>query len=145
MLGAHPEYGAFVNPSKTLVNFDTSVGGVKINRPVDIDEFPYCGILLNTRNLDISKDTTKLIRAGMDWLTKVEYSKMPQQALRRKARQALQMQSHRMYFETEYNNFTTVLKNLYHNFTQAAHKVYYGAKVLKVHYHQDLLQASTWT
>lgn len=36
-----------------------------------------------------------------------------------------------MYFETEYNNFTTVLKNLYHNFTQAAHKVYYGAKVLK--------------
>lgn len=56
MHGGMPEYGAFVSAQKTLVNFETSVGGRKVARLLDTEEFPYCGNLLNTRTLEIRKD-----------------------------------------------------------------------------------------
>jgi telomerase reverse transcriptase len=51
-----PEYGVTVNPTKTLVNFEASVNGMKVTRLVGSREFPYCGNFINTRTLNITKD-----------------------------------------------------------------------------------------
>lgn len=55
-----PEYGVQVNPAKTLVNFDLEVDRVPVSK-LDgggggDDTFPYCGTLINSKTLDITKD-----------------------------------------------------------------------------------------
>lgn len=55
-----PEYGAQVNPDKSLVNFDITVNGKKISRlQIGSLEFPYCGNIINTKTLNIKKDRTR--------------------------------------------------------------------------------------
>jgi telomerase reverse transcriptase len=51
-----PEYGVVVNPSKSLVNFEASISGKKIARQLGSGDFPYCGSLINTKTLNITKD-----------------------------------------------------------------------------------------
>lgn len=51
-----PEYGVQINPAKSLVNFESSVNGRKIPRLVGTHCFPYCGTLIDTRTLDLSKN-----------------------------------------------------------------------------------------
>lgn len=55
-----PEYGVQVNPAKTLVNFDLEVSQATVSK-LDgsgggSDAFPYCGTLINSKTLDITKD-----------------------------------------------------------------------------------------
>lgn len=50
------EYGATVNPDKTLVNFETSVNGRKVRRSIEKElEFPYCGLWVHTRTLEVRR------------------------------------------------------------------------------------------
>jgi telomerase reverse transcriptase len=56
MYGGIPEYGVVVKPEKSLVNFDLSVDGVTVPRSDD-QAFPYCGLRINTANLNILKET----------------------------------------------------------------------------------------
>ncbi|KAK8050638.1 RNA-directed DNA polymerase [Apiospora phragmitis] len=54
-----PEYGVQVNPAKTLVNFDLEVNQTpvsKIGGSSGGDAFPYCGTLIHSKTLDITKD-----------------------------------------------------------------------------------------
>ncbi len=50
-----PEYGVTVNPKKSLVNFDLEVNGQQVPKLGDGEAFPYCGTLIDTRTLDISR------------------------------------------------------------------------------------------
>lgn len=61
----HPEYGAFVSIDKTMVNFEMSVGGKKVNRLVGTSDFPYCGNLVNTKSLDVRKDRERRAETSM--------------------------------------------------------------------------------
>lgn len=54
-----PDYGAFVSPDKCLVNFDAEVDGVQINKLEGTPEFPYCGLTINTKSLEIKRDYDK--------------------------------------------------------------------------------------
>ncbi|KAK6841330.1 oxoglutarate iron-dependent oxygenase [Apiospora arundinis] len=59
-----PEYGVQVNPAKTLVNFDLVVNQAPVSRMEGGNDssnnsgygFPYCGTLINSKTLDITKD-----------------------------------------------------------------------------------------
>jgi telomerase reverse transcriptase len=51
-----PDYGARVNPDKTLVNFEVTVQEKKIPRLVGTKSFPYCGSFIDTKSLDIARD-----------------------------------------------------------------------------------------
>ncbi|KAK8140264.1 hypothetical protein PG984_000330 [Apiospora sp. TS-2023a] len=56
-----PEYGVQVNPAKTLVNFDLEVNRATVSKldgsgGSNDDAFPYCGTLINSKTLDITKD-----------------------------------------------------------------------------------------
>ena len=54
-----PEFGARVNPSKTLVNFDIEVNGIRVNKIKGTLQFPYCGITIHTKTLAIMRDFDK--------------------------------------------------------------------------------------
>lgn len=51
------EYGVQVSLAKSLANFDMSVHGDRIPRLETGTSFPYCGNLIDTRTLEITKDT----------------------------------------------------------------------------------------
>lgn len=51
-----PEYGVAVSPGKSLVNFGLVVDGVVVPKlPRDEEGFPYCGLLIDTATLEVSK------------------------------------------------------------------------------------------
>ena len=50
------KYGVEVNPAKSLTNFDVIVNGFQVPCLNESTEFPYCGNLINTKTLEITKD-----------------------------------------------------------------------------------------
>jgi telomerase reverse transcriptase len=57
------EYGVAVKPAKSLTNFlVVTEDGTEIPQSTSDVSFPYCGILINTQTLEVSKDPS---RAGM--------------------------------------------------------------------------------
>lgn len=97
------EYGVTIKSAKSLSNFDVvAENGYRIPRCVSDVKFPYCGVLIDTRTLEVSKDADRacqssksdlrcddtwrgLTLAGVvDSLT-VELAKVPGQTFHRKA------------------------------------------------------------
>ena len=56
------EYGVKVNPDKSLVSFEAIVNGEQIAR--SSTSFPYCGNLIDTRSLEITKDRSRRKASG---------------------------------------------------------------------------------
>ena len=48
------DFGVQVNPTKSIVNFEAFFDSTQI--PIVKEEFPYCGNLINTKTLEITKD-----------------------------------------------------------------------------------------
>lgn len=67
MHGGSEKYGVKVNAGKSLVNFETKVGGVRIPRLKGGTRFPYCGNLIDTKTLEITKDRDRRKGTGMHW------------------------------------------------------------------------------
>lgn len=134
-----PAYRVVVNPDKTLVNFDMSTGSKSVPKlgPDRGEWFPYCGTLINTDSLAITKNretTSTAQRPGggavvFDSLT-VEYGRYPGQNFKRKMLNAFRIQSHLMFFDTTHNPPPTVLSNLYSAFIETASKTWAYARCL---------------
>ncbi|KAH8199578.1 hypothetical protein TruAng_006275 [Truncatella angustata] len=133
-----PEYGVTVNPTKTLVNFNLTICGKAIARTAtERTGFPYCGTLINTSSLDITRDRRdrSTIAGGsgkpvsvpgesvFNSLT-VEYTRVPGQTFQRKVLNAFKIQSHLMYLDTSFNSASTMLSNLYSAFVETATKTW---------------------
>lgn len=95
-----PEYGVCINEAKSLTNFEVAINGHNITRVVGDVQFPYCGNLINTKTLNITKDRDRRkdmgqcsitqrcaiadpVEAISDSLT-VEFSKTPGRTFQRK-------------------------------------------------------------
>lgn len=65
MHAGNPDYGISIKPEKTLVNFQARVGGRAVPRAEDGGRFPYCGMHIDTRTLDISKNWDASRHASM--------------------------------------------------------------------------------
>jgi telomerase reverse transcriptase len=94
-----PDFGISVKTEKSLVNFDCHVDGQQIPRCQD-REFPYCGILIDSKTLNIKKNAATRINTSKvflpdrtrvltipdvaDSLT-VEHASIPGRTFRRKA------------------------------------------------------------
>lgn len=63
MFHGDTEYGVTIKPDKSLINFDLSVAGIAVPRLESTTAFPYCGIFIDTRQLEISRKTS-VKRAG---------------------------------------------------------------------------------
>ena len=61
------EYGVEVNPSKSLVNFAATINGHQVPQLQDTTKFPYCGNMIDTRTLEITKDRDRRKGTGRLW------------------------------------------------------------------------------
>ena len=68
MHSGNREYGININLSKSLVNFDVSINDAKIPHLAGSRVMPYCGILIDTRTLDITKDRGRRKDTGISLL-----------------------------------------------------------------------------
>ncbi|KAL8950083.1 MAG: hypothetical protein Q9222_003867 [Ikaeria aurantiellina] len=125
------EFGVQVNPSKSLVNFSIDIHGSNITRTISDALFPYCGTLINTRTLEISKDRDRGKATALSNALTVEQSSSPGQAFHRKAMNAFKIQAHRMFLDTSFNSINNVMANIYQNFFEAAMKYYRYLKSMR--------------
>ncbi|KAL8770748.1 MAG: hypothetical protein Q9209_003615 [Squamulea sp. 1 TL-2023] len=78
------EYGVQVNPAKSLANFSTKINKSVISMTVTPAAFPYCGIMVHTRTLEIRKDRDRGRATALADALTVERSNTPGQSFRRK-------------------------------------------------------------
>jgi len=52
-------YGVEVNPAKSLANFETSINGIQVPQLHGRTAFPYCGNMIDTRTLEVTKDRNR--------------------------------------------------------------------------------------
>ncbi|RDW94000.1 telomerase reverse transcriptase [Aspergillus mulundensis] len=130
MVRGQPDYGISVNPAKSLVNFAASVDGAQIPRLVDSSLFPYCGSLINTRTLEISKDQDRMLDgaetagAAISDSLSIDSMRNPGRSFHRKALASVKQSMHPMYLDSAHNSLPAVLLNLYKALVTAAMKMY---------------------
>ena len=66
MHGGVEKYGVTVSPAKSLANFDMTVHGCRVPRLEAGTRFPYCGNVIDTRSLEITKDTARRQGTGSE-------------------------------------------------------------------------------
>ncbi|KAL8867135.1 MAG: hypothetical protein Q9174_005857 [Haloplaca sp. 1 TL-2023] len=118
------DYGAHVNPAKSMTSFRARINGVNIPKVAGDSFFPYCGTMINTRTLEIAKDRDRRKATALADSLTVEQAKLPGQTFQRKAMNAFKIQTHRMFLDTNFNSVLNVLGNVYQNFLEAAMKFY---------------------
>ncbi|TDZ60788.1 Telomerase reverse transcriptase [Colletotrichum trifolii] len=119
-----PEYGVHVNPNKTLVNFDLEIGGAAITKVSDEEWFPYCGLGIDCKTLNIVRGRgTAQEAATSDTLT-VDYGVTPGQNFQRRVLNAFKIQSHLMFYDTTHNSLETVMNNLHKAFVETTQKMW---------------------
>lgn len=124
------KYGVRVNPAKSLANFEVTINDELVPRLTEGAAFPYCGNVIDTRTLEISKDRDRRKDTMMADTLTVEPSKVPGKAFSRKALNAFKIQTHKMFLDTTFNSLATVLSNLYQNFVESAMKYYRYVKCM---------------
>ncbi|KAL1595841.1 Telomerase reverse transcriptase [Paraconiothyrium brasiliense] len=82
----HADYGVAVKAAKSLANFDVAaMDGFRIPRCVSGTRFPYCGVQIDMRTLEVSRSKDRTGPANtIDSLT-VDLAKVPGQTFHRKA------------------------------------------------------------
>ncbi|KAL5463064.1 hypothetical protein PMIN06_001306 [Paraphaeosphaeria minitans] len=127
----HAEYGVAVRSSKSLANFDVAAeDGTRIPRCVSGRRFPYCGVQIDMRTLEVSKSNERTGPANVvDSLT-VDLAKVPGQTFHRKALNGFKIQLQAMLIDTSFNSVATVLANLYQSFHEAAVRCFEYARSL---------------
>ena len=63
------DYGVEVNPAKSLANFDVVINGHQVPLSDGGTAFPYCGNMIDTRSLEITKDRDRRKATGMGALS----------------------------------------------------------------------------
>lgn len=119
-----PDYGVECNPKKTLVNFDMEQGGWPVNNVGNDHMFPYCGTMINTKTLEITKDRERGKNTDIANSLTVDFGRAPGQNFERKVLNAFKIQSHLMFFDTAHNTTRTVLASLHGAFAETAEKMW---------------------
>jgi len=123
MTAGDPSFGISVNPDKTLASFDASVEGHKVSRLHDSSYFPYCGLAIDTRTLELRKDRDKKDAFVCNALT-IDWSVRPGWTLRRKIQSSFKLQMHAMLLDLSLNSSRQVILTLIGNFTETAMKLH---------------------
>ncbi|KAJ3237235.1 hypothetical protein HDU81_009857 [Chytriomyces hyalinus] len=116
------EYGCTVNPLKTVVNFDLVQSGITLSRVESLSplkergEFPWCGLLINMKNLSVKVDYTRLAGCYIGESLTVEFCRRPWVSLQLKMFHYIIPKSHPLLLDTSMNSETVVLLNIYQNF-----------------------------
>lgn len=119
MIAGQPDYGITVNPQKSLVNFSIPISSSNDNAiPRSTTLFPYCGTLINTHTLEISREDRPFITS--DTLT-ISASQSPGHSFHRKSLSSFKLMcSNPMFLDTSHNSQKVVVRAIHNNFLSAA-------------------------
>ncbi|KAK9349032.1 Telomerase ribonucleoprotein complex RNA binding domain-containing protein [Lipomyces starkeyi] len=65
----YPEYGATINPAKSLTNFDLKMRDLHVPVLTRTSEFPYCGLTIHTTTLNVKRDLFKNPDQGRSFIS----------------------------------------------------------------------------
>ncbi|XP_008330284.2 telomerase reverse transcriptase isoform X1 [Cynoglossus semilaevis] len=116
LLAGIPQYGLVVNPQKVVINFDVpdclpSASDIHVLPTHCL--FPWCGLLLDTRSLDVYKDYSSYAGLSMRYSLTLGSSHAAGQQMRRKLMAILRFRCHPLFVDLKTNSFEAVYKNVY--------------------------------
>ncbi|XP_069032065.1 telomerase reverse transcriptase [Embiotoca jacksoni] len=141
LLAGVPQYGLVVNPQKVAVNFQVSGSasacpGICVLPPNCL--FPWCGLLLDTRSLDVYKDYSSYAGLSLRYSLTLGFSHSAGQQMRRKLMAILRLKCHALFLDLKINSLEAVYKNIYKlvllhacRFHVCAHSLPFGQTVAK--------------
>lgn len=119
-------YGAGVNPLKTRTNFDASVdvdGACIPLQRVEGEEMPWCGLIVNTRTLEVTCHFSRLLDRPISSSVLTEYARSGA-ALRRAIKSFMRMKCHAIVLDAQINSKRTVVQTLYTMYLIVAMRTY---------------------
>lgn len=122
-------YGITVNLQKSLTNFPVSVDGLKAPSLNQTTLFPYCSMLINTENLEITKDRARSCQDMGNTLT-VEHNNAPGRSFTRKMMACLKIQMHAMLLDTSFIRREVVMSTFYQVFLEVGMKLHRYVRIL---------------
>ncbi|KAK9764101.1 Telomerase reverse transcriptase [Basidiobolus ranarum] len=146
MHAGNAEYGCFINPQKTLTNFQAKINGENISHITNEDknnaEFPWCGLLINTQTLDVKTDYNRYLGTYINNTLTVEVTNKPGVTFRHKLMQVLKPRFHPIFINPDFNQMSTILLNIYQSYLLCAMKFHRYSQGLRV-FHQQKEQYLT--
>uniref|UniRef100_A0A8C2PCR6 Telomerase reverse transcriptase n=1 Tax=Capra hircus TaxID=9925 RepID=A0A8C2PCR6_CAPHI len=134
-----PEYGCQVNLRKTVVNFPVEPGALGGVAPLQLPAhclFPWCGLLLDTRTLEVHGDHSSYARTSIRASLTFTQGFKPGRNMRRKLLAVLQLKCHGLFLDLQVNSLQTVFTNVYKIFLLQAYR--FHACVLQLPFSQPV-------
>eukprot|EP00062_Callorhinchus_milii_P005484 gi/632945015/ref/XP_007887823.1/ PREDICTED: telomerase reverse transcriptase [Callorhinchus milii] len=99
-----PEYGCFIHPNKTMVNFPLDndlLGCINVKTLQEHCLFPWCGLLLNTQTLEVYCDYSSYANTSITSSLTFNCSSKAGQNLRQKLLAVLKLKCHQIFLDLE--------------------------------------------
>ncbi|XP_004698159.1 telomerase reverse transcriptase [Echinops telfairi] len=133
-----PEYGCMINPWKTVVNFPMGNGpgaaGI-VQLPAHC-LFPWCGLLLDTRTLEVFCDYSSYAQTSIKTSLVFNHGFKAGRNMRRKLFAVLRLKCHSLFLDLQVNSLQTVYINVYKIFLLQAYR--FHACVLQLPFRQGV-------
>ncbi|KAM9253402.1 telomerase reverse transcriptase [Dugong dugon] len=132
-----PEYGCVINLRKTVVNFpvDDGPGHAAILQLPAHCLFPWCGLLLDTRTLEVFCDYSSYARTSIKASLVFNHGFKAGRNMRRKLFAVLRLKCHGLFLDLQVNSLQTVYINVYKIFLLQAFR--FHACVLQLPFNQQ--------
>ncbi|KAG0021836.1 hypothetical protein BGZ80_001610 [Entomortierella chlamydospora] len=131
MSDGHPSYGCYINEKKTIVNFDATLNGTPVQKCPEND-FPYCGLLVNAKTLEIRVDYSRYHNEDIRDLLTVGRDMHPGRSITLKMKKAMQHMCQMAFSDTTFNSLQKVMLNIYQNFVFCAMKFHAYCQELRL-------------
>ncbi|XP_055003451.1 telomerase reverse transcriptase [Sorex araneus] len=141
LLSGVPEYGCTANPQKTLVNFPVRAGELGARAPRQLPAhclFPWCGLLLDTRSLEVCCDYSSYAETSIRASLAFSQGHKPGRNMRCKLLQVLRLKCHGLFLDLQVNSLPTVYTAIYKIFLLQAYR--FHACVLQLPFDQGIRQ-----
>ncbi|XP_078056860.1 telomerase reverse transcriptase [Mustelus asterias] len=120
-----PEYGCFISPLKTVVNFaldENLPGGSQAKSLPEHSLFPWCGLLFDTQTLEVYCDYSSYANTSIRSSLTFNCCSEAGENLRRKLLAVLKLKCHHIFLDLEVNTLRTVTINVYKIFLLQAYR-----------------------
>ncbi|XP_044537720.1 telomerase reverse transcriptase [Gracilinanus agilis] len=134
-----PEYGCLINPKKTVVNFPVEEDILSDSDFTQLPAhclFPWCGLLLDTRTLNVFCDYSNYSRTSIRTSLSFDHSLKAGRNMRNKLIAVLRMKCHGLFLDLQVNSLQTIYINVYKIFLLQAYR--FHACALKLPFNQQV-------
>ncbi|XP_067649406.1 telomerase reverse transcriptase-like isoform X2 [Haliotis asinina] len=123
-LQGNKEYNFTSNMDKVLVSFELIHPEQGPVPSVDSEEFPWCGMLLNTQTLEVMVDYNRYAGQAIRDTITIDFSAQPGISMKNKLLMFLRQKCQGLYMDPQINSITRRIINTYRVFLLAAYKLH---------------------